>query len=63
MLMRIALIPSKNAKRLHHNFYDSSKLEGTDAEKHAAFLKTREEIKVYFKNFVSEYFAAERVIV
>ncbi len=49
-------IPSKNAKRLHHNFYDPSKLVGTDEEKHAAFLKAREEIKVYFKDFVVEYF-------
>ncbi len=48
-------IPSKNAKRLHHNFYDPSKLEGTDEEKHAAFLKAREEIKGYFKDFVEEY--------
>ncbi|MCL6296289.1 arsenate reductase ArsC [Jejuia spongiicola] len=48
-------IPSKNAKRLHHNFYDPSKLEGTDEEKHAAFLKARNEIKDYFKNFVEEY--------
>lgn len=49
-------IPSKNAKRLHHNFYDPSKLVGTDEEKHAAFLKAREEIKVYFKDFVKTYF-------
>ena len=48
-------IPSKNAKRLHHNFYDPSKLEGTDEEKHAAFLKAREEIKTYFKVFVMKY--------
>tara|TARA_R110002049_G_scaffold223368_2_gene395026 strand:+ start:7461 stop:7838 length:378 start_codon:yes stop_codon:yes gene_type:complete len=48
-------IPSKNAKRLHHNFYDPSKLVGTDEEKHAAFLKAREEIKAYFKNFVEIY--------
>ncbi|WP_242130852.1 arsenate reductase ArsC [Aestuariivivens marinum] len=49
-------IPSKNALRLHHNFYDPSKLEGTEDEKHTAFLKAREEIKAYFKDFVSEYF-------
>ena len=48
-------IPSKNAKRLHYNFYDPSKLQGTDAEKHAAFLKAREEIKEYFKKFVETY--------
>ncbi|MBT8288866.1 MAG: arsenate reductase ArsC [Bacteroidia bacterium] len=44
-------IPSKNAKRLHHNFFDPSKVEGTDLEKHTAFLKAREEIKSYFKDF------------
>ena len=48
-------IPSKNAKRIHHNFYDPSKVVGTDEEKHAAFLKAREEIKVYFKDFVEKY--------
>ncbi len=48
-------IPSKNAKRLHHNFYDPSKLVGTDDEKHEAFLKAREEIKEYFKEFVVDY--------
>ena len=48
-------IPSKNALRLHHNFYDPSKLKGTDEEKHGAFLKAREEIKAYFKTFVEEY--------
>ena len=47
-------IPSKNALRLHHNFFDPSKVVGTDSEKHAAFLKAREEIKDYFKNFVEE---------
>lgn len=45
-------IPSKNAVRLHHNFFDPSKVVGTDDEKHTAFLKAREEIKTYFKEFV-----------
>ena len=49
-------IPSKNALRLHHNFFDPSKVVGTDEEKHAAFLKAREEIKGYFKEFVETYF-------
>ena len=48
-------IPSKNAKRLHHNFFDPSKVDGSEAEKHAAFLKAREEIKEYFKGFISKY--------
>jgi len=41
---------------LHHNFYDPSKLVGTDEEKHAAFLKARTEIKEYMKAFVNERF-------
>lgn len=48
-------IPSKNAKRMHHNFFDPSKVNGTDAEKHAAFLKARNEIKAYCKDFVKRY--------
>ncbi|MEL6918513.1 MAG: arsenate reductase ArsC [Bacteroidota bacterium] len=47
-------IPSKNAERIHHNFFDPSKVEGTEQEKHAAFLKAREEIKGFCQNFVSE---------
>jgi arsenate reductase len=49
-------IPSKNAKRLHHNFFDPSKVKGTDTEKYAAFLKARNEIKVYCKEFVIQNF-------
>jgi len=48
-------IPSINAKRLHHNFFDPSKVTGTEKEKHAAFLKARNEIRNYFKEFVSNY--------
>ncbi|MDO5979238.1 arsenate reductase ArsC [Flavivirga spongiicola] len=48
-------IPSKNALRLHHNFFDPSKVVGTNEEKHMAFLKAREEIKTYFKAFVGQY--------
>ncbi|MGA1226132.1 MAG: arsenate reductase ArsC [Tamlana sp.] len=48
-------IPSKNAVRLHHDFYDPSKLVGTEEEIHRAFLKAREEIKEYFKKFVEAY--------
>lgn len=48
-------IPSKNAVRLHHNFFDPSKVIGTDKEKHMAFLKARNEIKDYFKNFTKNY--------
>ena len=45
-------IPSKKAYRLHHNFFDPSKVDGTETEKHDAFLKARNEIKVYCKTFV-----------
>ena len=47
-------IPSKNAKRLHHNFFDPSKVEGTKSEKHLAFEKARDEMKNYCKVFVKE---------
>ena len=47
-------IPSVNAKRLHHNFFDPSKVKGSEEEIHRAFLKTRNEIKDYCTNFVNE---------
>lgn len=47
-------IPSKSALRLHHNFFDPSKVEGDNDEKHSAFLKTRNEIKGYIENFIEE---------
>lgn len=49
-------IPSPNAIRIHHNFFDPSKVMGTETEKHAAFLKARNEIKAYMKAFVEERF-------
>lgn len=48
-------IPAKNATRLHHNFSDPSKLEGSEEEIHAAFKNTREEIKEYSKNLLNTY--------
>ena len=45
-------IPAPNATRLHQNFFDPSKVEGTAEEKHAAFLKAREAIKSYVKDFI-----------
>lgn len=45
-------IPSLNAQRLHHNFFDPSKVEGTEKEKHAAFEKARNEIKEYCRRFI-----------
>ena len=40
-------IPAKNAIRLHHNFTDPSKLEGSEEKNYAAFEKTREVVKAY----------------
>jgi arsenate reductase len=48
-------IPSKNAVRLHHNFFDPSKILGIEKEKRAAFFKARNEIKDYFKKFTEMY--------
>lgn len=45
-------IPSENAKRIHHNFFDPSKVVGTEEEKHTAFLKARNEIRDFCKNFI-----------
>ncbi|MBP2833189.1 arsenate reductase ArsC [Aquimarina sp. U1-2] len=39
-------------KRLHYNFFDPSKVEGSQEEIHAAFTKTRNQIKEYCKDFV-----------
>lgn len=41
-----------NAKRLHHNFFDPSKVSGTEEEIHQAFEKARNEIKAYVKEFL-----------
>lgn len=49
-------IAAPNATRLHHNFYDPSKLEGTESEKTAAFAKARDEIKQYCQTFASNNF-------
>jgi len=46
-------IPSENAKRIHHNFFDPSKVVGTVEEKHAAFLKARNQIKEFCIDFIS----------
>lgn len=42
-----------DAKRLHHNFSDPSKLVGTEEEVKVAFAKTREEIRNYCESFVN----------
>lgn len=46
-------IAAPNAQRLHHNFFDPSKVVGSEEEKHAAFQKARNEIKEYCQSFVS----------
>lgn len=45
-------IPSKNAKRIHYNFFDPSKVEGKDEEKHTAFLIARNQIKAFVSGFL-----------
>jgi len=52
-------IPSKNAIRLHYNFFDPSKVKGTKDEIHNAFIKARDEIKLYFKNFATNNLPTE----
>ena len=48
-------IPSKNANRLHQNFSDPSKVNGNVVDKYNAFVRTRDEIKSYCKEFVEVY--------
>ncbi len=50
-------IPSKNAKRIHHNFFDPSKVKGSGKEKHDAFLKARDEIKEFCMRFIEKEFS------
>lgn len=45
-------IPS-DAKRFHFNFFDPSKVKGSEEEIANAFRKTRDEIKDYCKNFIN----------
>jgi arsenate reductase len=49
-------IPSRNAQRIHHNFFDPSKVQGTKAEIHSAFLKTRNEIREFCQEFAAREF-------
>lgn len=41
-----------SAVKIHHNFSDPSKVEGTATQQKAAFEKSREEIKSFCKEFV-----------
>ena len=47
-------IPSKNAKRIHRNFFDPSKVSGSKEVVHANFEKARNEIKLFCNDFVAE---------
>jgi len=49
-------IPAPQAVRLHHNFYDPSTFEGSQADTMTAFDKARNQIKEYCKDFVTQYF-------
>lgn len=46
---------SKTAKKLHQNFTDPSKLNGSETEIETAFRKTRDEIRVYCQQFVKKF--------
>ncbi len=48
-------IPSKNALRLHQNFKDPSKVEGSEEEIQEAFKTTRNQIKDWCEKFVNDY--------
>ncbi|MEP2937585.1 MAG: GNAT family N-acetyltransferase [Gilvibacter sp.] len=49
-------IAAPNAKRLHHNFYDPSKFEGSESDKKVEFAKARDQIKAYCEEFGARYF-------
>ncbi len=46
-------IPSKNAKRIHQNFFDPSKITGSEEQIFNAFKKTRNQIKAFCEEFVT----------
>ena len=48
-------IPGKSAKRLHHDFFDPSKVQGTDEEVHQAFEKARNEIRSFVREFIATH--------
>jgi arsenate reductase len=47
-------ISSKGAVRLHHNFTDPSKVEGSEEEIKEAFRSTRDQIKDWCEKFVND---------
>jgi arsenate reductase len=40
------------AKRFHHNFFDPSKVKGSEEDVHLSFAKARDEIRDYCKDFI-----------
>jgi arsenate reductase len=49
-------IPARQAKRLHQDFTDPSKVQGTEAERLLAFRNARNEIKQYCLEFAEAEF-------
>ena len=48
-------IPSRNAVRIHHDFYDPSKfISDKEEEIYKAFARTRDDIKKFVKEFIKE---------
>mgnify|MGYP003683086189 CR=1 FL=1 len=45
-------IPSKNAKRIHQNFFDPSKVIGSEEQVFNAFRKARAQLKAFCQDFV-----------
>jgi arsenate reductase len=50
-------IPSPTARRLHHDFFDPSRVKGDREAIQAAFLKARNEIRAYCTDFAKSEFA------
>ncbi|MBC8754472.1 arsenate reductase ArsC [Kordia sp. YSTF-M3] len=46
-------IPSENAKRIHQDFFDPSKVNGSEEQIFNAFKKTRSQIKAFCEEFVT----------
>jgi arsenate reductase len=49
-------ISAPNARRLHHNFFDPSKVTGSEETRHKAFLKARNEIREFCQEFAASEF-------
>lgn len=49
-------IPAPNAVRLHQNFYDPSKFEGSAEDTAQEFDKARDQIRAYTESFAAENF-------